>query len=82
MDFATLWYAGLVVLQFGPFETFEQCDSLAEIMRADIQATYAVPGGPIEDTIFPTNEFEVTCEDEYLEPDPLYSAGSGFGIDG
>lgn len=64
---ATLWYAGSVVLTMG-FEgqTMKQCEDLAEIMMLDITSAYDqnLPG--LETSIFPTDKFYATCEKELL----------------
>jgi hypothetical protein len=73
---ATLWYAGAVVLQLGyEGQTQYECEVLAEAMRIDIERSYADPA-KIDDlalSLFPTNEFSVTCEEQMLEIDERYA---------
>jgi hypothetical protein len=72
---ATLWYAGAVVIQIGyEGQTQYECEVLAESMRVDIEASYADPS-KIDDlalSLFPTNEFSVTCEAKRLVTDERY----------
>lgn len=72
---ATLWYAGAVVMQIG-FEgqTLNDCEMLTTVMKTDIEQSYADPE-KIDDlarSMFPTNQFTVTCETEVLVIDEKY----------
>ena len=73
---ATLYYAGAVVLQIG-FEgqNFDECNLLAEVMRSDIERSYSDLTKIDELTLsmFPTNQFSVTCEDQILQLDERYT---------
>ena len=73
---ATLWYAGAVVFQLGyEGQTLADCEVLRETMLSDIQAIYTDPTETDELalTLFPTNEFEVTCEIEVMPTDEMYA---------
>lgn len=72
---ATLWYAGAVVMQMG-FEgqTLNDCKMLTSMMKQDIELSYADPE-KLDDLVvsmFPTNQFSVTCETEILVIDERY----------
>lgn len=73
---ATLYYAGAVVLQLG-FEgqTLDECNLLADAIRSDIERSYSDPTKIDELTLsmFPTNQFSVTCEDQILQLDERYT---------
>ena len=72
---ATLWYAGAVVLTMGyEGQTLEQCNQLGQMMMYDISTAYADPEIEIElsNTIFPTDEFGFSCETEMLPIDQMY----------
>jgi hypothetical protein len=67
---ATLWYSGFVVLTIGyDGQTAEQCEELADLMLSDINSAYQEEITIIENSMFPENEFYVTCEDELLPID-------------
>jgi len=72
---ATLWYADAVVLQLGyEGQTLNDCEVLVQAMRIDIERSYADPS-KIDDlvlSLFPTNQFSVTCEEQILEIDERY----------
>lgn len=70
---ATLWYAGAVVTTLG-FEgqTLEQCEHLTSQMIVDVVSAYDDPSINMVETMFPTNEFEVSCEKEMLPIDEKY----------
>lgn len=73
---ATLWYAGAVVLQLGnEGQTLNDCEMLTKLMISDIQQSYADPmlKTQLDLTMFPTNEFTVTCETEVLVIDEKYA---------
>lgn len=70
---ATLWYAGAVVLTLGyEGQTLEQCETLTNQMIADVTSAYYDPSININETMFPTNEFAVSCEKEMLPIDEKY----------
>lgn len=69
----TLWYAGAVVLTMGwDGLTYEECEEMRKIALEDIILTYTETPELMQDTMFPTNEFEVTCETEQLPIDKRY----------
>ena len=72
---ATLWYAGAVVMQMG-FEgqTLNDCEMLTAMMKQDIELSYADPEklDDLAQSMFPTNQFSVTCETEILVIDERY----------
>lgn len=72
---ATLWYAGAVVVQLG-YEGQNQndCDVLKTMMLTDLEQTYADPSKLDESvaSLFPTNEFTVSCETTVLPIDEKY----------
>ncbi len=72
---ATLWYAGAVVLQLG-FEgqTFEVCENIINLMEEDISNVYETPENVDEliMSVFPDNKFSFSCETEKLEIDERY----------
>lgn len=69
----TLWYAGSVVMTMA-FEgqTLSQCEAIAETMMIDIMNAYEEPNPELERSIFPENNFAVTCERELLPIDEKY----------
>jgi len=70
---ATLWYAGAVVITMGyEGQTLDQCEILSEIILADVVSAYEDDTLELELTMFPTNEFSVSCEDEMLSIDERY----------
>ena len=73
---ATLWYAGAVVLQLG-FEgqTLNDCDMLIRTMEMDIINSYADPEkiDELSQSVFPTNQFTFSCETQLLETDERYA---------
>jgi hypothetical protein len=72
---ATLWYAGAVVLQLGSEgQTLNDCEMLTKMMQRDIEQSYADPTklNKLAITMFPTNQFTVTCETEILVIDEKY----------
>lgn len=73
---ATLWYAGAVVIQLG-FEgqTLNDCEMLTKKMISDIERSYADPTtlSQLDTTMFPTNQFTATCETEKLATDEMYA---------
>jgi hypothetical protein len=64
---ATLYYAGVVVLTMGSFETLDQCQELTSRMESDIFVTYTDPSPALVTGPFPTNEFTATCETQQLD---------------
>jgi len=70
---ATLWYAGTVVITMGyEGQTLDQCEILSEMILADVVSAYEDDALELELTIFPTNKFSVSCEDEMLPIDESY----------
>jgi hypothetical protein len=73
---ATLWYAGVVVLQIGyEGQTLNDCELLARVMRADIDQSYADPTkiDELSRSMFPTNQFDISCETEVFSTDSEYT---------
>ena len=73
---ATLWYAGAVVLQLGSEgQTLNDCEMLTKMMMIDIEATYSDPekSKELATTMFPNNQFKTTCETEQLPTDEKYA---------
>ena len=73
---ATLWYAGAVVLQIAyEGQTLGECEAITNVMISDIQASYADPAKieELSKSMFPTNQFEVSCETEQLPIDEAYA---------
>jgi hypothetical protein len=73
---ATLWYAGAVVLQLG-FEgqALHDCRMLIRMMETDIVNSYADPEklDELSRSMFPTNQFAFSCETEVLDIDERYA---------
>lgn len=73
---ATLWYAGAVVMQMGyEGQTLTECESLIRAMQEDIERTYQdqTMTDEISQSMFPTNQFTVSCETESLPIDEKYT---------
>lgn len=74
---ATLWYAGAVVVSMGyQGQTEQECKKITSMMMADVASAYADPKtlAEIADIgIFPTNKFTATCEKEFLPVDKRYA---------
>jgi hypothetical protein len=73
---ATLWYAGAVVLQIGSEgQTLNDCEMLRTVMITDIEQSYANPEkiDELSKSMFPTDEFSVSCETEQLAIDEKYA---------
>ena len=72
---ATLWYAGAVVMQMGyEGQTLNDCEMLTKMMTSDIEASYSDPSkiDELEKSMFPTNQFKATCETEKLVTNEKY----------
>lgn len=69
--FATLWYAGAVVLSLET-PNLEVCESLASTMLDDIHITYTERPGDLANMWLDADEFEATCEPEFHPTDPRY----------
>jgi hypothetical protein len=70
----TLWYASSVVLSIGyEGQTLEQCQDLSKLMLSDIKIAYVEKKSELDKSMFPTNEFKVTCETEMLPIDEKYA---------
>ena len=73
---ATLWYAGAVVIQIGnEGQSLNDCEVIQQMMLTDIAQSYADPENIDELTLsmFPTNQFKTTCETEQMLPDEKYA---------
>lgn len=73
---ATLWYAGAVVMQMGyEGQTLTECESLIRAIQEDIERTYQdqTMTDEISQSMFPTNQFTVSCETESLPIDEKYT---------
>jgi hypothetical protein len=73
---ATLWYAGSVVLTLGSEgQTLNDCDMIGKVMMLDIVTAYADPEREslLADSVFPTDEFSFTCETVRLPVDGKYA---------
>lgn len=73
---ATLWYAGTVVLQLGhEGQTLNDCEMLTTMMMRDVETAYENQEtmNNLATSMFPTNEFEATCETEVLVIDEAYT---------
>jgi hypothetical protein len=69
----TLWYAGAVVMTMGyEGQTLDECLKMSSIIQTDIDSAYAEMQTDSNKSIFPTNKFSVTCEEELLPPDEKY----------
>lgn len=72
---ATLWYAGTVVLTMGyEGQTLEQCIQLGELMMSDIEKNYTNPvtADTLANTMFPVNRFDFSCETVRLPTNTKY----------
>lgn len=73
---ATLWYAGSVVLTMG-FEgqTLNDCEMLGQVMMLDVTSAYADPEmeQQLAASEFPTDQFSFSCETERLPVDEKYA---------
>ena len=72
---ATLWYSGAVVVQLGyEGHSLNDCEVLKTVMLLDLEQTYSDPSelGQSMTSVFPTNEFTVSCETSVLPIDKKY----------
>ena len=72
---ATLWYAGSVVITLGSEgQTLNDCNQLGQVMMYDIATAYVDPARAAElaASVFPTHKFSFTCETERLPTDERY----------
>ena len=73
---ATLWYAGTVVISMGyEGQTEDLCNQIGEMMMYDITTAYADPdilADIVDLGVFPTNQFSFSCEPELLPVDEMY----------
>lgn len=72
---ATLWYAGSVVLTLGnDGQTLNDCNMLGRVMMSDISTAYADPvlEAQLANSMFPTDQFTFTCETTRLPIDKRY----------
>ena len=73
---ATLWYAGAVVMQIGyEGQTLSDCEALTRTMMIDITASYSdsTKIDALSQSMFPTNQFDTSCETEKLPIDERYA---------
>ena len=73
---ATLWYAGSVVITLGSEgQTLNDCNQLGQTMMSDIATAYVDPAraAELENSVFPTaDQFSFTCETQRLPTDERY----------
>ena len=73
---ATLWYAGSVVITLGSEgQSLNDCNLLGRVMMLDIATAYVDPtkAAELEASVFPTaDQFSFTCETERLPIDAEY----------
>jgi len=72
---ATLWYAGAVVVTIGSEgQSLNDCNIILRTMMIDVESAYADPDKQeqLADSVFPTDEFAYTCETERLPIDKRY----------
>ena len=74
MFYATLWYAGLVVLAFQDPLTIGDCNLIGQQIMYDITETYSDPARveQLQSTEFPTDQWSFSCEQEPQTPDIRY----------
>ena len=74
---ATLWYAGSVVITLGsPGQTLNDCNLSGQVMMYDIATAYMDPEREAElaASVFPTvDQFSFTCETTRLPIDEKYA---------
>lgn len=73
---ATLWYAGSVVLTLGyEGQTEAECNLLGQQMMYDITTSYSDPEMTevLAESPFPTDNFAFSCEKEMLPIDEKYT---------
>ena len=73
---ATLYYAGAVVLSMGyEGQTLNECNMLGQVMMYDITSAYMDPAmeAQLAASMFPTDEFSFACETEQLPVDEKYA---------
>ena len=73
---ATLWYAGSVVITLGTEgQSLNDCNLLGQIMMYDITSAYMDPNKAalLADSVFPEDQFSFTCETERLPIDEKYA---------
>jgi len=71
----TLWYAGVVVLQLGyDGQTIDDCIFISTLAERDIATAYQNQETmeKLKTSIFPTNEFAVSCETTVIPIDEEY----------
>lgn len=72
---ATLWYAGAVVVTMGHSgQTLSECEVLTRMMMIDIENSYndQATMNNLATSMFPTNQFYTSCETERLPIDEEY----------
>ena len=73
---ATLWYAGSVVITMGyEGQTLNDCNLLGQVMMHDVTTAYMDPAiqEQLADSVFPTDEFSFSCETVRLPVDEKYA---------
>ena len=73
---ATLWYAGSVVITLGSEgQTLNDCNLIGQVMMYDIATAYMDPdkAAELEASMFSTDQFSFTCETERLPTDVKYN---------
>jgi len=73
---ATLWYAGSVVLTLGyEGQTEDQCNQIGTIILEDIDTAYSDPAfkEQIDSSLFPVDLFSYSCETQNLPIDERYA---------
>lgn len=70
---ATLWYAGAVVMTIGyEGQTLQLCQEVSNIIMNDINSAYEENYPEIKDSPFNDNKFYTTCEDKVLPIDEKF----------
>jgi hypothetical protein len=72
---ATLWYAGSVVITMGhEGQSLNDCNMIGQVMMYDVTSAYMDPAmqEQLADSVFPTDQFSFTCEIERLPIDEEY----------
>jgi len=70
-----LWYAGSVVVTLGTEgQSLNTCNMIGQLMMNDIVLAYSNPEleESLTASVFPTNQFSVTCETTPLPIDERY----------
>ena len=73
---ATLWYAGAVVLTLGyEGQTEDECNMIGQQIMYGITTSYSDPEMEevLAESPFPTHQFSFSCENEMLPVDEKYA---------